>query len=205
MRVAAFLVIMGGILTRGPQGDEMFNGKDLTGWEGNPEVWKVENGEIVGKGALKSNDFLWSKIPVADFRLVVEVKLVEDRRNSGIQFRSRKEKDGHAKGYQADIGAGCWGMLYHENGRGMLWSKPGDAHVKKGDWNVYEVVAVGKKVLTALNGNRCVDFEDPKADPDLDVKGLIALQVHSGEMTEVRFRSFRLEHDPKPELATEKK
>ncbi|HBJ85366.1 MAG TPA: DUF1080 domain-containing protein, partial [Verrucomicrobiales bacterium] len=26
----------------------LFNGKDLTGWDGNPELWKVENGEIIG-------------------------------------------------------------------------------------------------------------------------------------------------------------
>jgi hypothetical protein len=25
-----------------------FNGKDLANWNGNPEVWRVENGEIVG-------------------------------------------------------------------------------------------------------------------------------------------------------------
>jgi hypothetical protein len=198
-------MVLCGIPARGPQDTEMFNGKDLSGWEGNTEVWKVEGGEIVGKGALKTNEFLWCRIPVSDFRLVVEVKLVEDKRNSGIQFRSRREKDGHAKGYQADVGAGWWGKLYHENGRGLLWNKPGDPHVKKGDWNVYEIVAVGNRILTALNGSRCVDLEDPKADPELDFKGQIALQVHSGEMTEVRFRNFKLEHNPKPGLSTEKK
>jgi hypothetical protein len=26
----------------------LFNGKDLTGWDGNPELWSVEDGAIVG-------------------------------------------------------------------------------------------------------------------------------------------------------------
>jgi len=28
---------------------DLFNGKDLTGWDGNPEFWRVENGVIVGE------------------------------------------------------------------------------------------------------------------------------------------------------------
>ena len=27
----------------------LFNGKDLTGWDGNPELWSVEDGCITGK------------------------------------------------------------------------------------------------------------------------------------------------------------
>ena len=52
------------------------------------------------------------------------------------------------KGDQADVGAGWWGKLYEENGRGLLWDKSGEAHVKLGDWNTYEIVAVGSKIRT---------------------------------------------------------
>lgn len=180
--------------------ETIFNGKDLTGWDGNPEVWKVEDGELVGRGALKKNEFLYCKTVVADFRLIVEVKLVDDRRNSGIQFRSEKLKDGHARGYQADIGAGWWGKIYDEHGRGLLAKTPGDEFVKKGEWNTVEILAVGSKIRTAINGNLVNDFDDPK--PAL--KGLIAPQVHSGEMTEVRFRNFQLEHNPRFELKSGK-
>src|SRR5690606_19768732 len=27
----------------------IFNGKDLTGWEGNPDIWSVEDGAITGR------------------------------------------------------------------------------------------------------------------------------------------------------------
>ncbi len=188
-----------------PQGTEetIFNGKDLAGWEGSKECWKVDGGEIVGTGPQKKNEFLFYLKEVADFRLILEVKLVPNSENSGIQFRSQKLPDGHAKGYQADVGAGWWGKLYHEHGRALLWDKPGDQHVKKDDWNTYEIVAVGNRIKTAVNGNRCVDFTDEKADPKTDLKGFVAVQVHSGKNPiEVRFRNIRLEHNPKFELKT---
>ena len=55
-----------------------------------------------------------------DFRLSVQVKLVKNEGNSGIQFRSIELADGEMKGDQADIGPGWWGKLYEENGRGLL-------------------------------------------------------------------------------------
>ena len=40
-----------------------FNGKDLTGWSGDTELWSVENGEVVGRTkGLKHNTFLMSDL-----------------------------------------------------------------------------------------------------------------------------------------------
>ena len=40
----------------------LFNGKDLTGWDGDPALWKVENGIIIGTNAspeaMANNSFL---------------------------------------------------------------------------------------------------------------------------------------------------
>ncbi|HEX4611675.1 MAG TPA: PVC-type heme-binding CxxCH protein, partial [Urbifossiella sp.] len=48
---------------------DFFNGKDLTGWDGDAAVWSVQKGEIVGKTAtgLKRNTFLKSSLAVTDF------------------------------------------------------------------------------------------------------------------------------------------
>ena len=69
---------------------DFFNGKDLTGWDGDPKLWKVENGEIVGKTTtgLKQNKFLESDLAVENFKLSLKVKLTPNTGNSGIQFRS---------------------------------------------------------------------------------------------------------------------
>jgi len=169
-----------------------FNGLDLTGWQGNAALWSVENGEIVGRSSgLKANEFLKSDLAAGDFHLKVEVNLVDNQGNSGIQFRSEALPDGLVKGYQADAGENWWGKLYEEHGRGLLWKASGEAHVKPG-WNTYEIRGKGSKIRTWINGQLCVDLEDTGGAR----RGIFALQLHSGGPTEVRFRNFELTLNP---------
>jgi putative membrane-bound dehydrogenase-like protein len=168
----------------------LFNGKDLSGWSGNGELWTVENGEIVGKTqGLQKNEFLVSDLAAGDFKLTLEIKLVDNKGNSGIQFRSVARDGGSVEGYQADVGEGWWGKLYEEHGRALLWDKSGEPHVKVGQWNTYTIEAVGSKISTTINGKQCVDLDDP----DGRRRGIFALQLHSGGATEVRFRNLKLE------------
>ncbi len=181
----------------------IFNGKDLSGWYGDANLFKVENGEIVGKTekGIKQNEFLKSRFEVGDFRLVLQIKLVPHGGNTGIQFRSVPHQGNEMKGYQADAGAGWWGKLYEESGRGLLVKEGGEQWLNKEDWNTYEIVAVGHKIMTALNGHQCVDLDDPQGA----TSGIFGLQVHSGGPTEVRFKDLKLELNPKAELTTLKK
>ena len=114
---------------------EIFNGKDLTGWEGNKDLWSVQDGTITGitppdpadpaKGIIKHNTFLvWKGGTVKDFELTFQYRI--EKGNSGVQYRS-KELDPGAfgpiiSGYQADFEAGdkYSGILYEERGRGIL-------------------------------------------------------------------------------------
>jgi putative heme-binding domain-containing protein len=167
----------------------LFNGHNLTGWSGDPELWSVEDGEIVGRtSGLARNDWIVSALTARDFRLKLEVKLVGNNGNSGIQFRSHSVGR-EVSGYQADIGQGWWGKLYEEHGRALLWGESGEEHVKLDDWNSYEIVAVGSKIQTFINGQLCVDLDDPQGKR----QGIIAFQLHSGGKTEVRFRHLSLE------------
>src|SRR3954468_6931242 len=79
----------------------IFNGKDLTGWYGDMELFKVDNGEIVGKTekGIKKNEFLKSQFELGDFRLVLQIKLVPNGANTGIQFRSVPFEGNEMKGY----------------------------------------------------------------------------------------------------------
>lgn len=167
----------------------LFDGETLAYWRFAGDVWKVEGGEIVGRGELARNSFLASELELGDFTLEFEVKLVGDEGNSGVQFRSAVHDDGEVAGYQADIGPGWWGKLYEEHGRAVLWDKSGETHVKKGEWNRYAIEAKGSRIVTRINGETCVDLDDPTGAR----RGVIALQLHSGGKTEVRFRNFRLQ------------
>ena len=183
-----------------------FNGKDLQGWStSQAKYWSVKEGAIVGDSAVRvpKNEFLWSGIEVKDFLLVVDVKLTPDNCNAGIQFRSKKANAaGQAHGYQADVGAGVWGKLYHEHGRGKLdWNNRAAKAVKRGEWNHYEILAVGHRIWTAINGTLCVAMEDPKGE----LAGKIAFQVHSGPPQNVRYRVRKLVHDPELKLEKQTK
>jgi putative membrane-bound dehydrogenase-like protein len=169
---------------------EFFNGKDLTLWDGEPSLWRVENGEIVGSSpGIKRNEFLKSQMTLQNFRLTLKVKLVPNKENSGVQFRSEVLSNGDVKGYQADIGQGWWGKLYEEHGRELLVKKDQEQYVKVDDWNDYEIIAVGDRIKTILNGHLCVDFTDPPGAK----RGIVAFQIHSGGKMEVRFKDLKLE------------
>ncbi len=168
----------------------LFNGVDLSGWRGDPALWSVENGEIVGRSTgLEKNAFLISDWAVEDFTLSVEVWLKGNVGNSGIQFRSEVLPDGDLRGYQADIGPGWWGKLYEEHGRELLASSADESAVHPDGWNTYRIVTQGNHVETYLNDQKCVSITDPEGAR----RGIFALQIHSGDATEIRFRNLKLE------------
>ncbi len=106
----------------------IFNGKDLTGWSGDPKIWRVEDGVITGQttaaNPIETNTFLIWDGEVADFELQVEFKLTGDSANSGVQYRSTvlDAENWIVGGYQADMDYQnrYTGMIYEERGRGIL-------------------------------------------------------------------------------------
>ena len=69
-------------------------------------------------------------------------------------------------------------------------TRSGESFVKPG-WNTYEIQAIGSKLRTWINGQPCVDLEDTGGAR----RGIIALQLHSGGPTEVRYKDFEIELD----------
>ena len=167
---------------------QFFDGRTLANWTG-ADCWRVEDGEIVGRtSGLAHNEFLKSSLELGDFDLRFEVRLVADEGNSGVQFRSRVVDGGDVAGYQADIGPGWWGKLYEEHGRAVLWGKDHEGAVVRDGWNHYRIEARGSLVRTWINDQPCVYLDDPQGAR----RGIVALQLHSGGPTEIRFRRFEL-------------
>lgn len=69
----------------------IFDGRTLDQWDGNPEIWKVEDGSIVGVSTHEKpsgNTFIvYHGAHARDFDLKLEIK-VENGGGSGIQYRS---------------------------------------------------------------------------------------------------------------------
>jgi quinoprotein glucose dehydrogenase len=184
----------------------IFNGKDLTGWEGNSKYWSVIDEVIVAKSTktIPQNELLWSNMKLKDFYLAVNVRLTPHDRHGGIQFRSKPSKvRSRAIGYQADMGqvaghGNLWGRLYEEGGRGILdWNTHGARVVKPGEWNRYEILAVGHRIWTAVNGTLCTAIEDPSGE----LSGQIGLGISGGPAKTVQYRILDFAHDPAVKLA----
>lgn len=91
----------------------LFNGKDLTGWDGDPSLWSVKDGVIRGEtteqNPAKGNTFIiWKDGVVKDFELRLSFRC-NATNNSGIQYRSKHITDNNVKnkwvvrGYQHEL------------------------------------------------------------------------------------------------------
>jgi hypothetical protein len=167
----------------------LFNGKDLTGWDGDPRFWSVQDGVIRGETTLTKltlhNTFLiWRGGELKDF--VLKIKFRIRNGNSGIQYRSKEFEKWRVTGYQAEVEntPGKVGFLYHEAGRGWLVnvgdfvvidedgennvvSKVADkdglikeGYYKEKDWNEYTIFAQGSHIVHYLNGYQIIELID---------------------------------------------
>lgn len=176
--------------------EPLFNGRDLTGWEGDPLLWIAEDGMLIGRSpGIPYNDFLATTESYGDFVLTLSFQLVGGVGNSGIQFRSERVPGSMEMiGYQADIGDGWWGNLYDESRRRKPLTEVDQDRMERivdpAGWNDYEIFAEGPHIRLALNGEIMADYHEP--DPDIPRNGLIALQIHSGPKLEVLFKDIRI-------------
>lgn len=179
----------------------MFNGKDLSGWEGNDKLWFAENGEIVGKSpGIKKNEFLASTADYGDFVMKFSFRIVNNPKgdaNSGMMFRSQRVKDSTEMiGYQADVGQGYWGCLYDESRRRKVLVKPSEEDFKKAvkqdDWNDYTITAKGTHITLELNGVVTAVWDEAEPPEKVARDGKFGLQIHSGGPMEVHMKNPRI-------------
>lgn len=200
--------------------EPLFNGKDLTGWDGNPELWSVQDGCITGKttdpAQLDYNQFLiWRGGPVKNFELTAKIKVVGN--NTGIQYRSRELPEigkWSISGYQCDIHPTAVNnaMVYEERGRGIIcqngqgvvidpeakrWlaSEHDTVKVDVTDWHEYTIIAQGNHLIHKVDGQVTIDlldFEEAKRS----LEGLLAFQIHRGPAMTVQIKDVMLKKLP---------
>lgn len=175
------------------------NGKDLAGWHGDPRLWTVVDGMIVGSTdhvTIPHNSFLSTEKQFSNFTLRLSVKL--RNHNSGVQFRSEQHPDYVVRGYQADVATEkYYGMLYEEGKRGFMdyWKRMSAAdqaavfrNARPDDWNDFEITCEGDHIRIVLNGATVCDIQDPPGSR----AGVIALQLHRGAPMMVSFKDIRI-------------
>jgi len=177
----------------------LFDGKTLKGWRGDPGLWCVENGALVGttdNKPLKHNSFLATEKTYKNF--VLKLKFQMRNGNSGVQVRSKQHDDFVVRGYQADIAESRFtGILYEEGGRGILADVNQEEvakHVKKDSWNEYVITCNGPRIKQELNGFTTVDYTEKSEEGAKE--GIIALQLHVGPKMRIWFKDIQIKELP---------
>ncbi len=204
----------------------LFDGKSLNGWrveckpeDRGKEFWTARDGllscDSVGR---KEHDYVWllSEAEYSDFELELEVRGSDSPGNSGLQFRSRYDKElGWLHGPQVDIHPPApfrTGLIYDETREARRWIHPSlpdwkiepaqaphDFHWDPHGWNRLRLVCQGTRVDTWLNGLPVTSFDgagilDDKAhlSRNAGLKGHFALQLHAKDELRIAFRSIRV-------------
>ena len=189
---------------------KLFDGKTLDGWEGDKDLWSVEDGEIVGKSKapVPASTYLLTKKTFTDFRLLVTGKLVTSETHTGICLWGKpapEKSDEFPKAPEKAIpytyggllvmfpsGWGMWDLYGREGGLGVN-AAPGKkaGEGKQHDWNQLEILAQGNRIRVAANGEPIIDWRDPK--PDRNHEAPIGLQLHANkDPEEVRYKDITI-------------
>lgn len=155
---------------------ELFNGKDLTGWqpEGNAK-WEVSDGQLVGmQGPNFAPGDLLTEESYDDFQVTVTYRIVWPA-NSGVWFRYQSPQ----KAYQADVlewkDPRAWSGTLYCPGKMFLAINADQKLVDQDGWNTLVIRAVGNRNTVFLNGTKVADVRD-----DTSRTGRIGFQVHPG-------------------------
>jgi len=150
----------------------LFDGKTLSGWtiaDGTTGTWKVENGEIHGSGPV--SHLFSPRGDYKNFRYKAEIKIA-DKANSGMYFRTEKGPN-FPNGYEAQINSTHADPVRTGSLYGL--AKINKMLVPPDTWFTQEVEAVGDHITIKVNGEKVVDFVDPK---NRHKEGYFAFQQH---------------------------
>jgi len=183
---------------------QLFNGKDLSGWEQvGPGQFVVEDGllkTVSGMGMILYPAEKFSNVVI---RVVYKVK--DNDCNSGVFIRlPEKPSDEWAAvntGYEVQIDNGTRHVGGDYHCTGVLYSlTKAKAHPQKapGEWNTMEITLNGQRTIVYVNGEMVTDFTegDPVPEKTRDFEpnrgprpesGYIGLQNHD-ELSTVYFK-----------------
>ncbi|MCA8990923.1 MAG: DUF1080 domain-containing protein [Planctomycetaceae bacterium] len=197
-------------LPKGETAVRLFNGKDLTGWQGDPKRWSVSDGSIRGANddSVPSSTYLFTEKKYRNFRLLLDVKQTMSPEHStmhsavcilGEQFKDTGENE---FGFKGPLVMFChdWG-IWDAYGRNRVVDRgEGPKVEKKGDWNLIEVLVIGDRIRCVANGTLVFDFTDK---PENLQASPIGLQLHKETRPqEYHFRGLVLAENPEDTLVT---
>jgi len=204
MKQLLFIVVLFLPLAHAENWKQLFDGKDLNGWEHvGPGRFTVEDGMLKTEGGMGLLVYTPQQFGNTTIRVVFKTSGQTD--NSGVYIRMpEKARDpwyGVHNGYEVQIdGAGdewhCTGAIYSLSKVTRRAQKP------SGEWNTMDITLNGQETIVYLNGEKVNDFMgnqpvpprkmwyEPVRGPRPD-SGYIGLQNHDGR-TKISFKDVSI-------------
>ena len=218
--MAAIAFTASSMMADDPEFISMFNGVDLTDWEGQPGWWSVQNGLLTAestaeKPCTRSHYLYWMGGEPGDFDMRCRFR-ISAQGNSGIQFRSERRDNWDTWGYQADMdGAGEYVGCLYQHERGLVAQRGQKVQIdregkmtiatfaaadellekiERQQWNTYRILAKGPCVSIWINDVLMCEVEDHQ--PRLGLRrGIIALQMHQGPPMKIEYSDMKIKVD----------
>jgi hypothetical protein len=188
---------------------EMFNGRDLTGWQANPEhpeSFRVEDGVLVVDGP--RCHLFWVGDPddptdeqFTNFHWHATVKTMP-KANSGLYFHTAYQESGWpAKGYEAQVNQSHpdrkkTGGLY------AIADVLDESPVADGQWHDYDIIVDGRHIVLKIDGKVTTDWTEPDDwQPPTGMpgrklsSGTFAIQAHDPDSV-VHYKDLRVRRLP---------
>lgn len=199
----AFLLTLPACTSAQHDGQSLFDGRTLQGWQlkavhdGRGGIWTVEDGALVANQDVDhTGGLLGTEASFSDFEIELEFK-ADYPVDSGLFLRTRPD----GMGYQITLDyrdEGFVGSLYAPTAGDYLVQYPDwQAIFRDGAWNHVRARIEGQpaRVQAWINGVQTVDFQDTQERYPRE--GYIGLQVHGGagawgENSRARFRNIRI-------------
>jgi hypothetical protein len=159
----------------------LFDGDSLFGWtsEGKGQ-WHVADGTIVGDAG--GDGWLRQNSAFGDYILRIDFRTEKADTNSGIFLRSALTGEPHVTGYELQI----WdNNPKFPTGSLVNFASTKAGHVKAGEWQTYEIEAMGDHFVVRLDGKQVLDAHEGHS-----LAGHLGLQ-HK-ENNRIEFRNIKL-------------
>ncbi len=181
----------------------LFNGKDLSGWQGDTAGYSVEDGALVCRKDGGGNLFTDSQH--ADFSFRFDFKLTSGG-NNGVGIRTPTKGDPAYVGMEIQIlddSADRYRSIQPWQAHGSIYGVVAAKHGFQrpvGEWNHEEIIARGRQIVVILNGTTIVDanIDEASREKTLDGKphpGLARADGHIGFLghgARIEFRNMRV-------------
>jgi hypothetical protein len=143
---------------------KLFDGKTLNGWKGDPSVWQVKDGVLIGKNSETKESFLRTKETFDDFTL--RLKFRYHKGNSGVNIRSYAMESFKLAGPQIEITDTklpkrhiIHGVIFDSHGNGKLNKEISSPQLKQqillsvqqNPWSEMEITARNNELTVSIN------------------------------------------------------